>query len=341
MLQFLPALNAAGIESEVASFFDDAYLKGVYADQKHGAQTLKYFKQRVTRMLRGPKPDVIWLEKELMPWLPWFVERALLPRGVPVVSDYDDAVFHRYDRHEKSVVRSILGSKIGRVMAASDIVFAGNPYLAGYAQAAGAKHVQVIPTVVDVSEYAIRIDLNKTLPSSVGWIGTPETWRGFARPYYKVLEPTIEAHDAVFRAVGADLSPSKVDHLEIIPWSESTEVSLIQSMDIGIMPLPDTPWSRGKCGYKLIQYMACGVPVIASPVGVNTDIVDHGVNGFLASTETEWADAVKTLLSNKDLRQEMGRAGRAKVEKHYSHQVYGSKVADLLLSAAHDQTKHR
>src|SRR6056297_1871598 len=101
-------------------------------------------------------------------------------------------------------------------------------------------------------------------------------------------------------------------------------------MDIGVMPLPDTPWMRGKCGYKLIQYMACGLPVIASPVGVNAEIVEHGVNGFLVGTDEEWKSALTILLKDPDLRRRMGREGRKKVEREYSLQVQGPRVARLL-----------
>jgi glycosyltransferase involved in cell wall biosynthesis len=100
------------------------------------------------------------------------------------------------------------------------------------------------------------------------------------------------------------------------------------------MPLPDTPWMRGKCGYKLIQYMACGLPVVASPVGVNADIVEHGVNGFLVETPDDWSRALKTLIGNPDLRRQMGAAGRKRVEERYSLQVYGPRVASLLSEIA-------
>jgi hypothetical protein len=101
-------------------------------------------------------------------------------------------------------------------------------------------------------------------------------------------------------------------------------------MDIGIMPLTDTPWSRGKCGYKLIQYMACGLPVVASPVGVNTHIVEHGVNGFLAASDAEWRDALYKLARDPGLRQKMGTAGRLKVETDYSLAAWGPRVAAML-----------
>ena len=149
-----------------------------------------------------------------------------------------------------------------------------------------------------------------------------------------MIAPTIEAFGAGLRIVGARPDAAREGALAFEPWSEAAEVSLIQTFDIGIMPLTDTPWARGKCGYKLIQYMACGLPVIASPVGVNSDIVEHGVNGFLADTEEEWAQAISTLLSDRELRHRMGAAGRKKVEAEYSLQVWGPKVAAMIRDVA-------
>jgi glycosyltransferase involved in cell wall biosynthesis len=122
--------------------------------------------------------------------------------------------------------------------------------------------------------------------------------------------------------------------MESIAWSEQTEVQSIANFDIGIMPLLDEPFARGKCGYKLIQYMACGLPVVASPVGVNSQIVEHGVNGFLADTPEQWEHALQTLLTDASLRQRMGQAGRAKVEREFCIQVTGPRLAALLVAAA-------
>ena len=117
-------------------------------------------------------------------------------------------------------------------------------------------------------------------------------------------------------------------------WSESSEVQAVQSFTVGVMPLQDDPWARGKCGYKLIQYMACGLPVVASPVGVNCEIVEHGLNGYLATSEAEWLSALSQLRSQPQLREEFGRTGRRKVESTYSLEVTGPRLAELLRSAA-------
>lgn len=330
-MQYVPALEAAGFQVEVAPFFDDRYLRRLYAGQRNYLEMVRYFFRRFQVMCSKSPPDMLWVEYEILPWMPWIIEQRLFPADVPVISDYDDAVFHRYDLHRLGPVRWLLGDKIDRFMARSDLVMAGNPYLAERAWQAGARHVEVVPTVVDAAEYKLyqRTEEEEDV-LRVGWIGTPQSWNALARPIYEVLSGPLEQSGAIFRAVGAELERARQGRLEIVPWTEEHEVSLIRSMDIGLMPMPDSPWTRGKCGYKLLQYMACGLPVVASPVGVNSQIVEHGVNGFLAESEQDWRQAVLTLLSDAGLRKRMGAAGRARVEKHYSLQVWAPRLAGLI-----------
>jgi glycosyltransferase involved in cell wall biosynthesis len=121
---------------------------------------------------------------------------------------------------------------------------------------------------------------------------------------------------------------------DVLPWSEDSEVAQIQSFDVGIMPLPDGPFEQGKCGYKLIQYMACGLPVVASPVGVNTRIVEQGTTGFQASTDTEWVEALVKLAQDAGMRAALGKAGRTKVEQEYSLQVTAPRLLQIISEAA-------
>ena len=329
-VQFEKWLERGGFKVDYAPFFDDAYLQRLYGGASNITALGGYYRERIAQIMRRPQPDLIWIEKEVFPWLPWCFEQSLLPKGIPIVSDYDYAMFHRYDRHRLAPVRWLLGKKIDLVMRSSALVTAGNGYLSERATASGAGHVKIVPTVVDLEHYKLKGNFSTTDKLSVGWIGTPETWSLFALGRYKKLQNAIEQSDAIFLAVGAALEGNVRGPLKILPWSEDKEANLIQSMDIGVMPLPDTPWARGKCGYKLIQYMACGLPVIASPVGVNAEIVEHGVNGFLAETDAEWHEAIVTLLRDPDLRHRMGAAGRQKVEKQYSIQVWGPRVAGML-----------
>ena len=278
---------------------------------------------------------MMWLEYEALPWVPLLVERALLPSNVPIVADYDDAVFHRYDRHPSTMVRQILGTKIDGIMKRSALVTAGNDYIVDHAFAAGAQKVERIPTVVDLDHYQTGGAGRKATSLCIGWIGTPSTWAEYMVPAVPMITAIASKHGARVLAIGAGAEAGEFGPaLESVPWSESTEVKQIKEMDIGIMPLSDTPWARGKCGYKLIQYMACGLPVIASPVGANADIVEHGHNGFLASTEAEWAESIQTLLVDADLRRRMGANGRRKIEEEYSLQVWGPRVATLMTNLA-------
>jgi glycosyltransferase involved in cell wall biosynthesis len=330
MLQYFSALEANGISPELATFFDDAYLTSTYRGKAKLPHAMKSYITRISTMISSKDFDLLWIEKELLPWLPWGIEKALLPKNVPIIVDYDDAVFHQYDLHRHDLVRKFLGRKIDTVMAHSALVMAGNAYLGERAKAAGAKRIEIVPTVVDVNHYRVRSGFDSHSRQAIGWIGTPSTWAEYMEPILPTLTELAYQHGARLISVGAGEAADAYPYIENWPWSEETEVARIQMMDIGIMPLTDTPWARGKCGYKLIQYMACGVPVVASPVGVNSEIVEHGVNGFLASTEEEWREAIGTLLNDSSLRRRMGDAGRNKVEQSYSIQTWGTRVAKML-----------
>ncbi len=315
-------------------FLSDDYLERLYSGRSTHWQAVAAYVRRAEQLLRSGHADLLWLEKEAMPWLPWGLERALLPRAVPLVVDYDDAVFHRYDLHRSAAVRHLLGRKLDKLMASASLVTAGNSYLADRAKASGAQRVEIVPTVVDLTAYTLRSEPFSDNAATIGWIGTPSTWTEYMLPMMPFLTQAAELAGARIAAVGAGRAAAAHPLLVSLPWTEGSEVARIHEMDIGIMPLTDTPWARGKCGYKLIQYMACGIPVIASPVGVNTEIVEHGVNGFLASSDYEWAEALQTLLRDPSLRARMGEAGRRKIERDYSLQVWGPRVAQMLRDVA-------
>lgn len=328
--QYLPYLEAHGVNITISSLLTDEYITRLYTGQrqKMSAFMYSYFK-RVRALLQSHTYDLIWLEKESLPWLPAWLENLF--SRTSIVVDYDDAIFHRYDQHPSPLIRGLLSRKIDAVMRHAAVVVVGNDYLAAHAQKAGAKRIEFLPSVVDTTRYQPTNQLNNQFnhPFTIGWIGAPVT-----APYLQLIQPALHELCArgdvhVIQVGGGNLALEGV-HLENHPWTEAIEVTEIQNFDVGIMPLPDQPFERGKCGYKLIQYMACALPVVASPVGVNQSLIEHGVNGFLATTPKEWVEALTTLQQNPALRRQMGLVGRKKVEQFYSLQTNAPKLLNLL-----------
>jgi glycosyltransferase involved in cell wall biosynthesis len=333
--QYIPWLEAAGVNITAVPLFSDGYVKGLQRNKKNMFEILSAYSGRVKALLTHRRFDLLWIEKDALPWLPAWLEKMLRSGAVPYVLDYDDAVFHSYDQHRHPVVRAMLADKHPTLMKDAARVVVGNQYLADYARKVGAERVDVVPTVIDLDRYPAhfqqRASPNSTLPR-IGWIGQRATASNLV-PHKPLFERLAASGLARFSAIGINAESLKLP-MESIIWAEETEVASIASFDIGIMPLADEPFERGKCGYKLIQYMACGLPVVASPVGVNCQIVEHGVNGFLADTPEQWEQAFTTLLADADLRQRMGQAGRQAVEQQYCLQVTGPKLAALLMAAA-------
>ena len=233
-------------------------------------------------------------------------------------------------------MRRLLGRKIDRIMRGAACVIAGNRYLAARARQAGAARIEIIPTVVDEQRYTAA-NTTDDQPPVIGWIGSPAT-EHYMLDMRPALEQVCAGNHARLLLVGARPETANLfdgTTPEVVAWSEATEAAMIARMDIGIMPLLDSPWERGKCGYKIIQYMACGLPVVASPVGVNVNIVHHGENGLLATDEAAWRDALERLIASPALRERMGAAGRARVEAEYSLGAQVPRLADILRRAGH------
>lgn len=329
--QYLPYLKAYGIDVTVSPLLGDDYLRKFYSGSvNHLTARIGSYFQRVIELLKSRRFDLLWIEYELFPWMPSWCEILIARLGIPYIVDYDDAIFHNYDTHSHILVRKLLGNKIDAVMRNAVAVTAGNEYLMARAKRAGAMRVEYLPTVVDLERYSVRDNVENPV-FTVGWIGSPATVR-----YLEMIRPVLSEWDKKNNTrlviIGADLFKLDVIRVEHHPWSQDSEVSEIQRFDVGIMPLPDNLWEKGKCGYKLIQYMACGKPVIASPVRVNSKIIEHGINGYLASSKRGWIEALDFLYANPEQRYEMGKAGRKKVEADYCIQVTAPRLLDLLRS---------
>ena len=334
--QYGPFLRDNGISLEIAPLFPDAHLKALNAGRRRGLHHVStaYLKRLVTILSRRDY-DLLWIQYELFPYLPGWAERLARLPGKPVVVDYDDAIFHMYDSGRSAAVRRLLGRKLEPLLSRAAAVVCGNRYLEDYA-ARFCPTTLLVPTVVDA---AVNVPpppgAERGSRPVVGWVGSPSTWVN-VEPLLDAIMAAIAPFEARFRAVGPGSAAAPHPGGEFAEWTQDGEVAELQGLDVGIMPLLDQPFQRGKCGYKLIQYMACGVPVIASPVGVNSEIVRHGENGFLASTEAEWRDALRQLLADPSLRRRMGEAGRRCVEERYSLQVQQPRLLALFRSLGAD-----
>ena len=334
MLQYLPWLDRAGIHVTVHPLLDDAYVRSLASGAAASKTAIaRAYARRMTQLLHAKDADLIWVYAELFPWLPAAFEKLVFRSRTPLLYDYDDAFFVSYDDHPRAFLRGVLGGKLDTLIGGATAVCAGNAYLRDHAARLNPDAI-ILPTVVDTDRYR-PAEKPTAVPLVIGWIGSPTTWQ-FVRPYLPLLAELCRTRDVRFSAVGAGAAAEadRFDGLTFTPWSEAGEIAAVQAMDIGIMPLPDEPWARGKSGYKLVQYMACGLPLVASPVGVNGAIVEDGICGLLATDLAQWKTALDRLIGDPALRAAMGQAGRARAVAYYSLQSQAPRLIDVMRRAA-------
>ena len=339
-LQYAPVFRQAGIELDASPLMGDEHMRRLVRGQ--GASlpaTAVAYARRLGALLGAGRYDVLWLHCESFPFLPGSLELLARWPGKPIVYDYDDAIFHIYDAAKTPLVRRLLGTKLQPLLSRVSACTCGNDYLASYARRFCPRTL-VVPTVVDTDRYAVR-PRNGRNPLTIGWIGSPSTWSQ-VRFLLPLLSKLCADGAMRFRVVGAGHAAHRdvFAGMELVDWSEDREIADIQAMDIGIMPLLDGPFIRGKSGYKLIQYMACGLPTIASPIGVNREIVEEGVTGFLAADLGEWEAALHRL-EDRALRLRLGAAGRARAVERYSLASQAPRLIELFRSLAGPQARTR
>lgn len=261
-----------------------------------------------------PAACTLILQRKLLTrWQVYLLKR----QGRKLIFDFDDAVYLRDSYSPKGFEDPVRRRAFVRTMRACDAVVAGNENLARAAREAGASKIVVIPTCVDAPRYPLA-EHRREGGADLVWVGSSSTLQGLER-----IRPLLEAIGRRYRGLRLKLVCDRFLNLENLPvlaraWSEASEAAEIAAADIGIGWVPDDPWSAGKCGLKLLQYMAAGLPVIANPVGVQASMVRHGETGFLAETDEQWLEAIGRLAHDAPLRQRMGLAGRERVEREYS-----------------------
>lgn len=288
---------------------------------------------RLIRELSGA--DVVILQRKLLsPWQLLLLRRA----ARQLVFDFDDAVFLRDSYSPKGLRSARRLRRFRALVRAADVVAAGNAFLAGHAASvAGPARVSVMPTCVDPERYPLAAHLNQQGRVQLVWIGSSSTLQGL-----EMIRPILEKAGWFIPGLQLKLICDRsvsLTHLPVVecPWSEATEAAQLAAADIGISWLPDDLWSRGKCGLKVLQYMAAGLPVVANPLGVQAEMVRHGETGYLASTEAEWLAAISALAGNPDRRRAMGLAGRRLVERNFSVSCGAARWLALLQQLERDQ----
>lgn len=333
-LQYLNTLHNNNIETTVSSLFNDRYLDILYqTNKKPKIYALVLILKRVIALFSVQKYDILWIEKELFPYFPSWFEYSLSMLGVKYIVDYDDAVFHNYDRSSNSIVRLFLKRKISKVMRMSSGVIVGNNYLKEYAELAKADNILLLPTVITLEKYTIVKSNIESRSLNIGWIGTPQTQK-YLEYVLPVLNDLYKKHDIKLTVIGGNNIPNSKLPVDYIVWNEATEVDNLSKFDIGIMPLPNQPFEKGKCGYKLIQYMALCIPVIGSPVGANKNIINESNSGYLACDLNEWSCNLEKLILNADLRSTLGKNGRLAVENNYCTSRQADKLVKYIKATA-------
>lgn len=316
-------LEKDGFTVTAHALFPSYYLKRFYkSGRKPVLIALCAYARRLLQLIFIKKYDIIYIEYELFPYLSFGLEKWLLRKQKHIVIDYDDAVFHNYDNSKKEWVKKWCGNKIQQLVALSDVVITGSPYLTRW-MLPHAKEVTEIPTSISIQKYSATLPAK--LPAEerklfrIGWIGSATT-----SPFILLVKDALlqlqQLYNTTLVLIGFDKKLEKqLQGLQYVnyPWQEDTETSLLKTCDVGIMPLPNEPFANGKCGFKLIQYMACGLPTLSTPVEANIKI-NRGGDNLFANTKFEWYSCLAAIIQNQTFYQQTGENNIAVAKEFYS-----------------------
>jgi glycosyltransferase involved in cell wall biosynthesis len=336
--QWDPLLRERGADITYAPFEDEELHALLYQPGMRGKKlrlVTRNLGRRLALVRKVKDYDVVYILREAALLGPPVFERLIHQSGVPIVFDFDDAIFVSYRSPSNGYLSYLkFASKTKTICRIASHVMAGNPYLAEYARQVNDR-VTVIPTTIDTEKYQVPQPKNSSGPPVIGWTGSYSTVQHLDT-VRGALKKLAERESFRLRVIGTPAYDCPPIDVEAMPWRADTELEDLGAIDIGVMPLPDDRWSKGKCGLKALQFMALGIPTVCSPVGVNTDIIQDGQNGFIAGTEDEWVDKLSRLLRSRELRQRLGHAGRVTVEQKYSAITQAPRVYEIFKSVLRD-----
>ena len=330
--QWLPVLREQGIDVHFLPFADERLMQLLYQPDKRAAKAAAMaaaLVRRIADVAKARRYDAVIIHRAACLVGPAVLERVITLLNRPVIFDFDDAIFAL---HTSAANRRFgwlkFPGKTGAICRMSAHIVTGNEWLGDYARQFN-RNVTVIPTSVDTERFRPRLKPNGTAPVVVGWTGssTSQTYLEAFAPMLRELTARLP----IELRVHSDREPV----LPGVPyvwrrWSADTEAAEIAAFDIGLMPMPDDQWARGKCAMKALLYQACGVPAVCSAIGANVEVISHGVNGMLAETTADWLAHIGALVNDAALRARLGQAGRASVEAFYSKEKSATRFAEVL-----------
>ncbi|MBM4276288.1 MAG: glycosyltransferase family 4 protein [Deltaproteobacteria bacterium] len=309
VLQFIPYLKRMGMDVSTHLF------KHKFLDKWSFCNTVGGY-------------DIIFIQRKLFSPIEFLYIRQ---KAKKIIYDFDDAIMYRSPRSKNpySFSRRI---KFALMMRRVDGVIAGNQFLKSEALPYNS-NVVIIPTSIDLSQYTLKKDFDHSKPITIGWFGS-RSGLGFLRNLIPIFENIFKKQINIqLKIVCSEFIDSANVPIIKKKWSLAEEVEDLKSFDIGVMPLADDLWSKGKCGLKILQYNSVGIPAVCTPVGVNREIVKDGVNGFWAQNEAQWEDRLLKLIHERELRKEMGLKGREIVERNYSIEANAPRLLSTLMGA--------
>jgi glycosyltransferase involved in cell wall biosynthesis len=340
LVQYVAPLGERGIELEVRPFLDSRLFASLYRRAELPRNAIGLVAASFSRfadVLAARRADAILVQREAMMFGPPLIEYLATKLGrCPMVLDLDDATYVAYESPTYGRLGSALKwfSKTDDLIRRAEVVTCGSRAICEYVEAKGARGV-LIPTVVDTDQFRPAMRETQNVAPVVGWVGTHSTFQ-YLESIFPALRELAKSHRFRLKIVGAGREDVSVPGVEIenLPWSLEREIVDFQSFDVGLYPIVASDWAAGKSGFKSIQYMAVGVPFVATPVGATTEIGDAGVTHFLATTLDEWQTSLARLVADANLRRRMGDAGRAHALAHYTVPAQADKLARVLREAA-------
>jgi len=333
--QYFPYLKREGIKYSLCPFWSRSAYKSLY---KNGHYFRKIFFfiwgtfARIFQIMGIAGYDVVFIHREAYPIGGAFFETVISILKKPIIFDFDDAIFlPASSRPNNFIERFKNPGKVASIIKRSKYVISGNSFLADFALRYN-RSVVVIPTPIDTDKYSpgTRDTADRII---VGWIGSATTL-DFLEPMSDTFARLTKEFSGIkFKIVGGDFSINGLYNIISKPWSQDEEIEDLKGFDIGIMPMPDNDWTRGKCGFKAILYMSMGIPCVCSSVGMNNEIITDGINGFLADREEEWMEKLSCLIRDAELRKRLGDAGRKTVMEKYSLKANAPKYIDIIKKA--------